>query len=101
MRLFMARVWPKPIAMLAGALASLLVTATAATAGDCGSGAGDATAVAALVEQAREACPCGSFDGRQAFRDCVRGVVGDAIGGSTRVTATAAAFRTRSASDAA
>jgi hypothetical protein len=71
------------IALFAAALGGVALPARPAAAADCGRAAGDAAAVAALVEQARAACPCASFDGRQAFRDCVRDVVGDAIGGAS------------------
>lgn len=80
MRLDFASTSPRA-AVLGLVLGGLLVLAARpAAAADCGAGAGDEAAVAALVDQARTACPCASFDGRQAFRDCVRDVVKDAIG---------------------
>lgn len=94
MRLHLASVLGR-IAILATALfGAVSLTTTPAIAADCGRSPGDAAAVAALVDQAREACPCASFAGRQDFRDCVRDVVvGAMVDGDLPRRCRAAAMR--------
>lgn len=68
--------WVPALLVAAVMLAAAPRTADAAT---CGSAPGDDDAVAAIVADARAACPCDGFSGRMTYRRCVRERVKNAV----------------------
>lgn len=85
-----------PVLIVAAALFFAPRDAAAAT---CGSAPGDDDAVAAMVADARAACPCDGFSSRMTYRRCVRDRVKNALLAGTlasRCRATVTRFANRS-----